>query len=47
VVDALRIGTRATILPVEPDELHIATAKVINENFKGAVSALGLKLPFL
>lgn len=47
VVDRLGRGRRATVLDVEPDELHIALGRQLNKSARGALDALGVKLPFL
>jgi hypothetical protein len=41
VVERLGRGTPAHILPVEPDEPHVALAKDINAGVKKAVGGLG------
>ncbi|PSC69064.1 amine oxidase [Micractinium conductrix] len=47
VVGRLGHGERADILPVEPDEPHIAAAKELNRSVKGALYAAGMRSPFL
>lgn len=47
VCQRLGQGRPADILPVEPDEPHIAAAKELNHGIKGALYGLGLRSPFL
>lgn len=44
---ALGVGAPAEILPVEPDEPHVALAKAVNAGLKGALYSAGLRSPFL
>ncbi|KAI7840340.1 hypothetical protein COHA_006122 [Chlorella ohadii] len=47
VCERLGQGRPADILPVEPDEPHIAAAKELNRGIKGFLYGMGLRSPFL
>lgn len=47
VIQQLGRGQPAAILPVEPDEPHIAAAKELNRSVKSALYSTGLRSPFL
>ena len=47
VVDLFGCGTKAEILDVEADELHIASAKRINKEIVSVIKDLGLNTPFV
>jgi uncharacterized protein with NAD-binding domain and iron-sulfur cluster len=47
VIEQLGQGSKASILPIEPDEPHIIAAKTINKQLTGLINDLGLRPPFL
>ena len=47
VVEKLRVGLPASILPVEPDEPYIAALKGANRAVKSGLEAAGIRSPFL
>ena len=47
VINRLRVGLPATILPVEPDEPYIAALKGANRAVKSGLDAIGIRNPFL
>lgn len=47
VIDKCGVGQKAVIADVEPDEIHIAALKQLDQSVRGAFDALGIKSPFL
>lgn len=47
VIDRLGLGTKATILDVEPDEPHVALARQGVRALRDVADTLGLKSPLM